>query len=100
MVIILLSLHNSVIQCPDIADPVNGQIIFAPDRRAPFDYGTTAEHSCYSGYQLVNQNFAPIGEGSQRVCGGDGLSDVGKWSQDDFFCAQERKQTLLPISLA
>ena len=68
-----------MIQCPDIADPINGQIIFTTDIRAPFDYGTAAEYSCKDGYTL-------IGEDTIRVCGGDGLSDVGVWSGEDYTC--------------
>ena len=75
----LLTPSYTVIRCPDIADPVNGQIIFASDRRAPFDYGTTAEYSCNEGYTLS-------GAERVRVCGGDGLSDVGEWSGEDYTC--------------
>ena len=69
----------TVIQCPDIADPFNGQILFATDRRAPFDYGTTAQYVC-------NSRFSLIGDESMRVCEGDGQSDVGVWSGYDYTC--------------
>ena len=76
-----------MIQCEDIADPVDGQIVFEndKDRRAPFDYGTTAQYSCYDGFNL-------IGDESMRVCGGDGLTNKGVWSGEDYSCLPEGKK--------
>ena len=72
-------LSYAVIQCPDIPDPYNGQILFTTDRQAPFDYGTTAQYVCDSGFSL-------IGDESMRVCEGDGQSDIGVWSGYDYTC--------------
>ena len=68
-----------MIQCPDIFDPYDGQVVFTDDRLAPFEYGTIASYSCNDGFTL-------IGDKSVRVCGGDGLSDLGVWSGEDYIC--------------
>ena len=81
---------HTVISCPDIADPVNGQIIFAPDRWAPFDYGTTDEYSCNNGFTLSEAE-------NMRVCGGDGLSDVGEWSREDYTCQAQGEKALVSV---
>ncbi len=64
--------------CPDIADPLNGQIIFIPDELAPFQYATVATYSCEFSYGL-NGNRT-------RVCAGDGSSLVGVWDGDAPTC--------------
>ena len=37
------------------------------------------QYSCNDGYTLS-------GAERVRVCGGDGLSDVGEWSGEDYTC--------------
>ena len=76
-----------MIRCLDIADPDNGQIVFSTDKRAPFDYGTIAQYSCYDGFTL-------IGDESVRVCGGDGVSDKGVWSGEDYICQPDGEKFL------
>lgn len=64
--------------CLDIADPLNGQIIFSPDELAPFNYATVATYSCEVSYGLNGNNT--------RVCAGDGTSLVGVWDGEAPTC--------------
>lgn len=72
--------------CPDLVDPNNGQIDFSPDISALFDFETAATYRCDSGFGLV-------GDFTVRMCGGDGNSDVGVWSDTAPTC--ERKNNLM-----
>ena len=74
----------AVIQCPDIPDPFNGQIVFVEDRTAPFDYGTNATYSCNPGYTLSGMDTV-------RVCGGDGSSAAGEWSGKSICCLSDTR---------
>ncbi len=66
--------------CPDIPDPINGQIVFNVDNVAPFAFGTMASYSCNSGYTLdVGTN--------PRECGGGGSSSTGEWSDGALTCS-------------
>ena len=61
--------------CPDIAEPVNGQINFSLDVLAPFDFGTVATYSCDTGFGLNGGDVT-------RMCEGDGSGPIGEWSGD------------------
>ena len=65
---------TSAIMCPDIVDPMNGQIDFSPDAQAPFDFGTLATYSC------DNPGWRPNGGDVLRTCEGDSSSPIGSWS--------------------
>ena len=65
-------------------DLTNGVIVYASDTTAPYDFGTTATHSCNSGYCLVGVEV--------RTCGGDGSSVTSGWDSIDPTC--ERKLTI------
>ena len=62
-----------MVMCEDLPDPVNGQIVFAPDTLCPFALGTMATYSCNAGFELQSEN-------SVRTCEGDGTSESGTWS--------------------
>ena len=68
--------------CPDIADPVNGQINFSLDVLAPFDFGTVATYSCCTGFGLNGGDVT-------RMCEGDGSSSIGEWSGTAPTCVGE-----------
>ena len=59
--------------CPHIPDPENGQIVFTPDKVAPFATNTTATYSCDPGHGLV-------GGDAIRTCKGNVSSFEGMWS--------------------
>ena len=59
-------------------DLTNGAIVYASDTTAPYDFGTTATHSCNSGYSLVGVEV--------RTCGGDGSSVTGGWDSSEPTC--------------
>lgn len=65
--------------CPDIPNPTNGRIDFAPDETAFFDYATNATYVCNFGYGLSGTNTI-------RRCGGDGTSTTGVWSGSAPTC--------------
>ena len=62
-------------------DLTNGAIVYASDTTAPYDFGTTATHSCNSEYSLVGVEV--------RTCGSDGSSITGEWDLSEPSC--ERK---------
>ncbi len=64
---------RTVVTCPDLPAPDNGQISFAVDMFAPFAYLTVAIYTCNPGYGLS-------GGGLTRTCGGDDSSTTGEWS--------------------
>jgi len=93
IVFFLLSID---IQCPDIPDPINGQIIFSgdADRISPFDYGTVAEYSCDDGLTLLNPvtgAFFTDGLPVERVCESIALSATGVWTGVNYVCQPLRK---------
>ena len=57
---------------------MNGTIVYTSDMTAPYDFGTTATHSCNSGYSLVGDEI--------RTCGGDGSSVTGEWNLSEPSC--------------
>ena len=59
--------------CPHIPDPENGQIVFTPDKVAPFVTNTTATYSCDPGHGLV-------GGDAIRTCRENVSSGEGMWS--------------------
>ena len=59
--------------CPDLPDPIHGNIIFTTDNLAPFELGTSAQYKCYPGYVLV-------GETEVRICSADLDLDIGLWT--------------------
>ena len=63
----------TAIMCPDLADPVNGDIMFSLDNTAPYAFATTATYQCDVG-------FGRTGGNEVRTCGGDGSSTTGEWS--------------------
>ena len=65
---------------------MNGAIEYASDTTAPYDFGTTATHSCNSAYSLVGVEI--------RTCGGNGSSITGEWDMIEPSC--ERK--LVPLN--
>ena len=68
--------------CPDIADPINGQIHFSSDNLAPFDFETFATYSCDPGYELSGGNDV-------RMCDGNSVSAVGSWNGTAPSCTRE-----------
>ncbi len=64
--------------CPDIVDPLNGQIIFSPDELAPFRYETVATYSCEVSYGVNGDK--------NRMCTGNGSSLVGVWDGEAPIC--------------
>ena len=69
-------------------DLTNGAMVYASDTTAPYDFGTTATHSCNSGYSLVGVEV--------RTCGGDGSSVTGGWDSREPTC--ERTLAILTSS--
>ena len=76
--------------CPDIADPANGQIVFATDNVALFDLATTATYSCYYGYGLM-------GGDTVRTCMENGGSVIGMWSGMAPSCGGEEDALYLRV---
>ena len=72
----LCYLFSTAIECPALADLTNGAIAYASDTTAPYDIGTTATHSCISGYSLMGTET--------RTCG-----TTGEWDLSEPSC--ERK---------
>ena len=64
-----------------LTDLTDGTIVYGSDTTDPFDFGTTATHSCNMGFSLVG--------GSLRTCGGDGSSINGVFDEVAPTC--ERK---------
>ena len=60
----------TVIECPALTDVTNGAIVYVSDMTAPYDIGTTATHSCNSGYSLVGDEI--------RICGTNGEWDLSE----------------------
>ena len=58
--------------------------MYAFDTSLDYDFGTTATHTCNSGYSLVGVEI--------RTCGGDGTSTIGEWNLSEPSC--ERKLIL------
>ena len=78
----MIFLHT-VVTCPDIVDPIGGQVLFSNDTMAPFDIGTMAMYSCDDGSSPFG-TVSPIV--NPRVCTGDGSSSVGGWTGEDLMC--------------
>ena len=76
----MISLFTAI-ECPSLVKLMNGDIVYASDTTAPYDFGTTATHSCNSGYSLVGDEV--------RTCGGDGSSLTDEWDMIEPAC--ERK---------
>lgn len=64
-----------------LPDLENGSIVYATDNVSPFDFGTTAAHSCNLGFVLVGA--------AVRSCGGNGTSVTGEWDLGAPFCQCE-----------
>ncbi len=67
--------------CPDLPDPVNGDIVFEDDLTAPFDLGTLAKYTCSPG-------FVPFGDSTVRVCLNAGVEE-GEWDGTSSSCERE-----------
>ena len=78
---------KTAITCTSLNLINNGLITFSPDTTSPFNYGTTATHSCNQGFYLVG-NIA-------RNCVGDGSGLIGTWSGSAPVCAGECAYRLL-----
>lgn len=65
--------------CPDLSDPVNGNIVFKVDTTAFFEFGTTATYVC-------NPGFGITGESPVRTCDGDHTSTTGAWTETAPTC--------------
>ena len=74
--------RSTAIECPALADLTNGTIVYASDTIAPYDFGTTATHSCDPGYSFDDDELI-------RTCVGDGSSITGEWDMSEPTC--ERK---------
>ena len=72
---------STAIQCSALPELTNGTIVYASDMTAPYDFGTTATHSCVSGFNLAGDEV--------RTCDGDGSSITGEWDLNEPDC--ERK---------
>ena len=70
--------HCTAIQCPALADLLDGFILYATDTTAPYDFRTTATHRCNLGFSLVGA--------SRRTCGGDGSTIIGEWDLSEPSC--------------
>lgn len=68
--------------CPDIPNPINGQIYFTPDFLAPFDFGSMAKYSCDAGFGLNGGDIV-------RVCEGTSDSPIGSWSGEAPTCIRK-----------
>ena len=74
-------MHYIEFKCPHIPDPENGQIIFAPDKVAPFDRATTATYSCDPGFGLTCSGS------TVRTCNRMNETSVeGVWSGEELSC--------------
>ena len=82
--VILMILIFLAIVCAVLTDLLNGNIVYASDTTDPFDFGTTATHSCNMGFSLVG--------GPVRTCDGDGSSINGVFDGTAPTC--ERKNSL------
>ncbi len=67
--------------CPDLPDPVYGNIIFINDTTALFDLGTHAMYKC-------NDGFVPVGGDAIRVCLNIGQNE-GQWDGTAPSCERE-----------
>ena len=72
---------STAIECSALAELTNGAIVYASDTTAPYVFGTTATHSCNSGYSLVGYEI--------RTCGGNGSSISGEWELSEPSCESE-----------
>ena len=73
---------NIAIECDDLPDPENGNIVFTPDNTAPFDLNTVAMYECFPGYVLA-------GEFEERTCMADHDLDTGFWDRAAPTCECE-----------
>ena len=75
-----MNLHCTDYKCLHIPDPENGQILFAPDKVAPFDRATAAAYSCDPGFGLTSGDTV-------RTC--DRMNETsaeGEWSGEEPSC--------------
>ncbi len=68
-----------VIMCSSLTEPTNGDIEFATDTTAPYNFGTEATYSCEEGYDVVMGN-------TTRTCDGDGTTIMGSWTDQTPSC--------------
>ena len=61
---------------------MNGQLSYAPDTIAPYDFGTVATHVCDTGFGIVGS--------MTRTCERVGISPVGAWSGSATTCDGKR----------
>ena len=59
--------------CPDLPDPMNGDIEYVVDTTSTFNVTTTAMYKCDPGYSLVGGDIV-------RTCTGTSASPDGDWS--------------------
>ena len=77
---------STAIECPALVNLTNGAILYASDTTAPYDFETTATHSCNPGYFLVGEKT--------RSCGGNGSSTTGEWDLSEPSCGEECKSAI------
>ena len=65
--------------CASLSSINNGAITYSPDISSPFNYGTTATHTCNEGFFLVGD--------STQTCDGDGSGVNGVWSGSAPVCS-------------
>ena len=85
-------LNTAIDSCPDIADPVDGQIEFITDQLAPFDLGTLASYICAPGFGIDGGN-------TTRVCEGDGNNLFGIWNGTAPSCVGQLVFNLLNLNV-
>ena len=74
--------YLTVIMCPDLPDPENGDIEYSTDLTATFEAPTTAVYKCDPGYSLA-------GGDSVRTCTGTGENTDGDWTGSAPTCDGE-----------
>ena len=60
------------IMCTDLPTPDNGQVSYASDTTAPYDFGTEATYVCNSGFGIVGSRT--------RMCTGNNSTTIGTWT--------------------
>ena len=83
-------MFHTVIMCSALSSISNGVITYNPDTSSPYDFGTTATHTCNTGFFL---------EGAQlRTCEEDGsLTTSGRWSATTPACSGNDYKVILVV---
>ena len=78
----------AAIMCVELTAPANGQIAYSTDQTPDFDFGTVVTYTCDRGYGIS-------GGDSERLCGGDGSTSNGMWSEVAPSCERKEKTCLI-----